>query len=101
MNTCGKPVLNDLTDSTRVGYRCTFDRIGRNHNVPPLDVPHVTESESDDDALLEAVYRTARRHCGSREVEVLVNAEEMRGIIIVGYGRPAGNFTITPLGVVR
>lgn len=81
--------------STPAGFRCTFDRIGQNRNVPPLDVNGITEA--DDDALLDAVLRYADPRLGSSDVEVMVNAEEMRGLIVVGGWRPGGCFTIAPI----
>lgn len=79
-------------------YRVTFDRIGRNHSVPPLDIKR---AEPDADYLADAIFSYARKHLGSREVETYVGLSEDgsqgEGGILVGGFRPAGNFTITRL----
>jgi hypothetical protein len=72
-------------------YRVTFDRIGRNHDVPPIEL----SADGDGSELADRVYDVvARPHLGSREVEVYVNLEEMRGLIVVGGLRPGGSFTL-------
>lgn len=75
-------------------YTVTFDRIGRNHDVPPAEL----SADGDGSELADKVYDVARPHLGSREVEVYVNLEEMRGLIVVGGFRPAGSFTIAEIG---
>ena len=42
----------------------------------------------------EVIYRYARPHLGSREVDVFVDLPEMRGSVLVGGFRTAGTFTI-------
>lgn len=70
-------------------YRCTFDRISRDHNVGAQEF-----SADDAQGLAEALYNFVRQHCLSRDVEVVTNLEEGKGRVIVGGFRPAGEFTI-------
>jgi hypothetical protein len=74
---------------TTTAYRVEFDRIGRTHDVAPLDVSAV-----DADALAESIYRYARPHLRSRDVEVVVDLEAMRGSILCGF-HSGGRFTVT------
>lgn len=76
------------TTATVTNYRVTFDRIGRNHAVPPLE----TEA-ANADALAEKVYRYGRCHLGSRDVEVTVDLDAMRGGFLCGF-QSGGRFTI-------
>lgn len=71
-------------------YVATFDRIGRKHDVEPLPVT------GDADAIAEQVYRYARTKVGSRDVEVAVDLDEMRGWVLCGM-HPAGSFTLAPV----
>jgi D-alanine-D-alanine ligase-like ATP-grasp enzyme len=71
-------------------YLVTFDRIGRNHGVAPLEVKAAGTANS----IAHEVYGYARKYLASSEVEVIANLDEMRGKIIVGGFRPAGDFTI-------
>jgi hypothetical protein len=79
-------------------YRVTFDRIGRNHNVAPLDI---TRTDADADYLARAIYTYARRHLASRGVEIYVDLEEDgrkgEGGIICGVAHSGGRFTIERL----
>lgn len=70
-------------------YTIAFDRVGRNHDVPPLTV-----TTDDENELLKSILAHARPHLGSREVEVYANFDERRGFIAVGGFRNAGSFTI-------
>lgn len=62
-----------------------FERVGRNHTVPPLTV-----ESSDPDDIAEAVYRVARKHCMSRDVEVCVDLTEGRVSIFAGFHNAGG-----------
>ncbi len=65
-------------------YRVTFERVGRNHFVPPLEV------EADDgDALAHHIHAYAGRFLASKDYEVTV--DEDHGSI--GWGR-FGRFTV-------
>ncbi len=75
-------------------YTVTFDRIGRNHDAAPLEV-RISDGLPVVDELAEQVHRYARRHLGSREVEVSVDLDTLEGVIVVGGFRPAGSFTVT------
>lgn len=70
-------------------YTVTFDRIGRNHDVAPLQA-----TADDADELAEAIYRYSRPHLSSRDVEVVVDLEQSRGSIFCGFNS-GGRFTIT------
>lgn len=81
-------------------YTCTFDRIGRNHDVAPL----VVEADNLDD-LAEHVYQYARPHLGSRYIDVVVGndgpgEDTGRGHIFCGF-HTGGTFTITSEAVVE
>lgn len=54
-------------------YRITFDRIGRTHNPPSIDVTTTTNDPFDE--LAEAAYIHARKFLRSRHADVLVNSE--------------------------
>jgi hypothetical protein len=69
-------------------YICTFERIGRNHYVPPLDV-----IADHPDEIAFAVYNYARPRLASTDVEVVADLEEMSGTIYVGF-HVGGRFTI-------
>lgn len=71
-------------------YRVTFERIGRNHNVPPTTV-----EANDPDELAERVYRYARQYLLSRDFDVDVLSEDdgHTGKVAIGWGRfGAGTF---------
>jgi hypothetical protein len=69
-------------------YRLTFDRIGRDSNIDPLDV----EADSADEISF-AVYNYARPRLRSSELEVVSNLTEGRGSIFCGF-QGGGSFTI-------
>lgn len=66
-----------------------FDRIGRNHHVPPL---RGTTPVDDGDGMAGEIHRYASRYLSSREVDVEVYANGT-GEITVGGFRSAGRFT--------
>lgn len=69
-------------------YFVTFDRIGRNRSVEPLTV----DADSDD-SLAEKIYRYAKPHLISRDIEVTVDCETGRGQIWAGWNN-GGTFTV-------
>lgn len=70
-------------------YLVTFDRIGRNHNVEPLNV------QSDGpNHLAEQIYHYARPHLRSRDVDVVVDLDAGSGHILCGFNN-GGTFTVT------
>jgi len=69
-------------------YKVTFVRVGRNHNVPPATITART-----DDQFADALLAIARKHCGSRFLEVSWSFEERRGFFLAGV-RIAGDFAI-------
>lgn len=74
-------------------YVVTFDRIGRNHSVEPLQV------FGDANEIATQIYRYARPKLGSRDVQVWVELPQLRTGIVVGGLRPAGRGTLTPVEV--
>ena len=70
----GREVLDPPT------YTVTFERIGRNHNVPPLTVPGPASAQD----IAEQVYRLARSYLISRDYEVTVDLAEGKGWIESG-----------------
>jgi hypothetical protein len=69
-------------------YRIAFERIGRSQNVSPLEV--TTDTIKD---LELAVFRHARPHVRSTEVEVVIYSHMAGGYISCG-GRNGGNFSL-------
>jgi hypothetical protein len=71
-----------------ITYVATFDRIGRNHDVPAFPGKAPTD---DGDMMAYEIHRYARRFLSSRDYEVLVYTDGT-GAILAG-GRDAGTFT--------
>lgn len=63
----------------------TAERVGRRHYLAPLTV----ECSDDLDAIAEAVYRYARPHLASRDVEVVAD-EDGTWTVFAGF-RVGGN----------
>lgn len=80
-----------MSNRTLPRYRVTFERIGRNHSVDPLE----TKAE-DADALADAVHRYARKHLRSRDYDVDLDLDAGKGCIICGM-HDGGRFTISTL----
>lgn len=72
-----------------MAYRIEFDRIGRNRSVPPLHT-----SSGDATQIAEAIHKYARKHLRSRDYDVDVDLEKMRGFIACGMHN-GGEFRIT------
>jgi len=68
-------------------YLCDFERIGRNHAVPPLEI-----EATDADELAFHVYTYSRRFLASHDIVVSVDLEEGRGFINAGR---FGRFSVT------
>jgi hypothetical protein len=73
----------------------SFDRIGRNHEVPSVCV-----MSDDAQVIAQAVYAHARHYLGSRTLDVRVDLDEPDGLtgtafIFVGLFRPAGTGKVT------
>jgi hypothetical protein len=66
-------------------YVATFERIGRRHDVKPLPV------SGSPDQIAEQVYRYSLGFFGSRDVEITVDLQQMKGFIC--WGR-FGSFTL-------
>jgi hypothetical protein len=85
-----------MPEQTR--YRITFDRIGRTHDVAPLDVTLEGPIDLHPSRLAEAIYDYARPKLASREVDVDVTLSEDdntgTGTIFCGM-HSGGSFTIT------
>lgn len=67
--------------------RVTFDRIGRHHDVPPIELEQNEE-------MAEAIARYARKFLTSGEYVVDVDLDAMRGTI---EGGRHGTFTLIHL----
>lgn len=78
-------------------FRINFQRIGRNHQVAPLEVEVQPGPQLMND-LAEQVHRYARRHLGSSEytVTVQLGANTGAGDGTIMCGR-FGRFTITEI----
>ena len=70
-------------------YLIVFDRISRNHDVPPLTI---TATNPDD--IAEEIYQYARPHLRSHDIEVIVDLGQGDGFITAGLIHTAGRFTI-------
>lgn len=78
-----------------MSYRVVYERVGRhggNGGTPAPRPLTVNATDPDDIALL--VYRDVRRFVGSREIEVRVDLDTLRGTVVVGWIRTAGTFTL-------
>lgn len=84
----------DELGSDLTTYRVTFDRIGRNHAVPPL----VAEA-ADLDSLTHAIYHYARARLRSQDVSVQLDASGERGAILCGFHN-GGQFTVEQVAAV-
>lgn len=71
-----------------VTYRVSFDRIGRNRQVPAL----ITQA-ADGYGLAETIAKYAREHIASRGFEVDIDLETGNGMIVCGM-HCGGRFTI-------
>lgn len=69
-------------------YLCRFERVGRNHSVPPLGV----EGDSADEIAFH-IYTYAKKYLMSRGVEVSVDLEKLQGTIYCGM-HVGGNFSL-------
>lgn len=77
------------TEETR--YRVTFDRVGRNHNVEPIEV-----GAANPDQLAAEIWLRIRNKLASRDTGVTVDMDNMAGMIHAGV-RNAGEFAIEVL----
>lgn len=80
-------------------YRIAFERIGRNHNVPPFAVAAV-EGPDVAQVIAREVFRVARGYLVSADVNVTVELGDEpgqggTGMITTGF-HSAGTFTVTP-----
>lgn len=69
-------------------YRVTFERIGRNHSVAPLVAKAKSARE-----LADHIYKYARPHLRSSDVDVFVELDAGKGFIACGM-HTGGSFTI-------
>lgn len=74
------------------GVVCTFERIGRQHDVPPLTVTAALSLHAD--AIAVDVHGYAKQFLGSKNFVVTVDLETGKGSI---EGGRFGRFTIEEL----
>jgi hypothetical protein len=76
-------------------FRVTFARIGRDHGLSGDGIAADFEATDQWD-LSEKIYRWVRKRggIGSKELEVYVNLQDMKGSLVVGGFQNAGEFTI-------
>jgi hypothetical protein len=78
-----------------VRYRVTFDRIGRQHSVAPMEFLAPAKTTDPAAVLAEAVWRYAGKFLTSRDFEVIVNMATM--YVSIEYGRfGSGTITVVP-----
>lgn len=68
--------------------RIVFDRIGRTHDVAPLDI-----FSDDPETICDEILKYARPHLRSHDVEVSVDTATWRGIFFCGFNN-GGTFTV-------
>jgi hypothetical protein len=68
-------------------YHITFERIGRNHSVAPLDAEVAGAAD-----LCRAIRAHARPHLRSRDFDVMLDEDSNRGWLACGM-HSGGNFT--------
>lgn len=74
-----------MREPVEAHYRVTFERIGRTHDVAPLDATVTAPDEDHATRLAEAVYRYARRFLVSSEVDVHVDLNDNTVMIFCGF----------------
>lgn len=74
-------------------YRVHFERVGRTHDVPALEVTSRAGTVRQGDVLAERIYHHARPWLRSSDVEVFVDFEKHSGFIMCGF-RNGGDFTV-------
>lgn len=77
--------MTTLTEPAGRKYEVTFDRIGRNRHVAPL----TTEADGPNH-LAEVIYRYARPHLASRDIEVSVDMDAGTVRIFAGCNNGGG-----------
>lgn len=73
-------------------YKVTFERIGRDHGVPPVEVEAATA-----EGLAAQIYHVGRPYLRSRGVEVVVDMEARTGMFLCGF-HSGGAFAFEPVG---
>ncbi|MGS2645930.1 hypothetical protein [Streptosporangium sp. G12] len=81
----------DETSPAQAQYRVTYERVGRRRDVPPLVVIAAGANH-----LADLIHADARPYLMSRDVEVYVDLEAMKGWISCGFNN-GGQFTIEAL----
>ncbi|MFF0166725.1 hypothetical protein [Streptomyces prasinus] len=88
------PSLDEMAQApgaTQTLYRVVYERVGRrggrDGSTPP---PPLTVWAVDADSLAERIHKDARRYLTSRETEVVVDLENLRGCIFAGFNNGGG-----------
>lgn len=74
-----------------MSYTVNFERVGRNHDVEPLDV-----AGGDPNYIAKQIHDYVRPKLASGDVEVIVRLDTLDGFIGVGF-HSGGNFTLEPV----
>lgn len=85
----GRAAVGRPAEPTPASYVVHFARIGRNHQVAPL----LTGPVDGPSHLAELIYRHARPHLVSNDIEVIADLPEGKGHILAGFNN-GGSFTI-------
>ncbi|MFJ1964861.1 hypothetical protein [Streptomyces massasporeus] len=88
------PSLDEMAQApgaTQTLYRVVYERVGRrggrDGSPPP---PPLTVWATSADSLAEHIHHDVRRYLASRETEVTVDLENMRGCIFAGFNNGGG-----------
>ena len=73
-------------------YKVTFDRIGRNRAVAPLET-----KAANGDHLCDRIMKYARPHLRSRDIGIHLDMDAGKGGIICGF-HSGGEFTVVESG---
>ncbi|WP_406730948.1 hypothetical protein [Streptomyces sp. NBC_01794] len=98
------PSLEEMAEApgaTQTKYRVTYDRVGRHggRNGSPAPAP-LTVWAVTADGLAEHIQKDVRQYLMSRETEVIVDLEDMTGMVFAGMNN-GGSFTLEALQVVE
>lgn len=98
------PTLDEMAKApgaTQTLYKVVYERVGRrggrDGSPPP---PPLTVWVLDADSLADHIHKDVRRYLASRETEVVVDLETMRGCIFAGMNN-GGSFVLETVAVAE